>query len=147
MPVSIRDAAPVDIPAILTIEQSAPSAAHWYADQYQTLIGDGNIIVAEEAGRICGFLCTHVVAGEWEIENVVVDEKFRRHGIAAALMRILLSKWEAAAGAAVLLEVRESNAAARALYEASGLREVGRRRAYYGDPVEDAILYALYRQT
>jgi [ribosomal protein S18]-alanine N-acetyltransferase len=147
MPVSIRDAATADIPAILTVEQSTPSAAHWSADQYQTRIGDGSVIVAEEEGRICGFLCAHVVAGEWEIENVVVEEKFRRHGTGAALMRALLNKWEAADGAAVLLEVRESNAAAHALYKASGLREVGRRRAYYRDPGEDAILYARYRQT
>ena len=146
MPVSIRDAAPADIQAILTIEQSAPSAAHWPADQYTTRIKDGNVIVAEEEGKICGFLCAHVVAGEWEIENVVVDEEFRRNGIGAALMREVLNKWEAAAGAAVLLEVRESNAAARALYEASGLRDVGRRRSYYRDPGEDAILYARYRQ-
>lgn len=147
MPVSIRDGATADIPAILAIEQAATSAAHWSADQYQTRIGDGSVIVAEQEGRICGFLCAHVVAGEWEVENVVVDEGFRRHGIAAALMRALLTKWEVAAGTAVLLEVRESNAAARALYEASGFREVGRRGGYYGDPLEDAILYARYRQT
>ncbi len=147
MPVSIRDAAPADIPAILTIEQSAAPAAHWSADQYTCRIREGSVLVAEQDCRICGFLCAHIVAGEWEIENVVVEEEFRRRGIGAALMRTLLNRWEAAAGAAVLLEVRESNAAARALYEARGLREVGRRRRYYRDPVEDAILYARYRRT
>jgi len=147
MPVSIRDAAPADITAILTIEQSTPPAAHWSAEQYQSRIKDGGVMVAQREGRICGFLCVRVVAGEWEIENVVVDEEFRRHGIGAALMRALLNKWEAASGASVLLEVRESNAAARAVYEASGFSQVGRRRAYYGDLVEDAILYARYRRT
>jgi ribosomal-protein-alanine N-acetyltransferase len=147
MPVFIRDAVPEDLPAILAIEQSSPSAAHWSAGQYQTRIGDGSMMVAAEASKICGFLCAHVVAGEWEIENVVVDEQSRRRGIGAALVRALLNKWEAAGGSAVLLEVRESNAAARALYQASGLRDVGHRRGYYRDPVEDAILYARYRQT
>lgn len=147
MPVSIRDAALADIPAILIIEQAAPSAAHWSAEQYQTRIVDGSVIVAEEEGKVCGFLCARVVAGEWEIENVVVDEKFRRHGIAAALMRALLAKWEAASGAAVLLEVRESNIAARAFYEASGFSQVGHRRSYYREPAEDALLYARYRRT
>jgi [ribosomal protein S18]-alanine N-acetyltransferase len=146
MPVSIRDAVLADIPAIQKIEHAAPSAAHWSAEQYQTRIGAGSVILAEQASRICGFLCAHVVAGEWEIENVVVAEDFRRRGIGAALVRALLNKWETAGGSAVLLEVRESNASARALYEASGLRDVGRRRAYYREPVEDAILYALYRQ-
>jgi ribosomal-protein-alanine N-acetyltransferase len=42
-----------------------------------------------------------------------------------------------------LLEVRESNASARGLYEKQGFREAGRRRGYYTDPVEDAILYSL----
>ncbi len=146
MPVSIRDAASADIPVILTIERAAPSAAHWSADQYTSRINNGSVIVAEEEGQICGFLCAHAAAGEWEIENVVVDEEFRRHGIAAALIQALLTKWESDGGVAVLLEVRESNAAARALYEASGFREVGRRRGYYRDPAADAILYARYRQ-
>ena len=43
---------------------------------------------------------------------------------------------------AILLEVRESNRLARQLYEKRGFSEVGRRRAYYRDPVEDSILYA-----
>jgi [ribosomal protein S18]-alanine N-acetyltransferase len=101
--------------------------------------------VAESAGEVCGFICARVVAGEWEIENVVVAEKFRRCGIAAELMCSLIAQWENSAGSAVLLEVRESNAAARALYTKCGFRESGRRRAYYRDPVEDAILYARHR--
>jgi [ribosomal protein S18]-alanine N-acetyltransferase len=47
------------------------------------------------------------------------------------------------AAPAILLEVRESNLPARRLYEKHGFREVGRRRAYYRDPAEAAILYAL----
>jgi ribosomal-protein-alanine N-acetyltransferase len=43
----------------------------------------------------------------------------------------------------VYLEVRESNAPARALYEAFGFRAVGRRKAYYRHPVEDAIILRL----
>jgi ribosomal-protein-alanine N-acetyltransferase len=60
-------------------------------------------------------------------------------------MRSLIAQWEKFAGTALLLEVRESNAAARALYTNHGLREVGRRRGYYRDPVEEAVLYALLR--
>ena len=86
-----------------------------------------------------------IVAGEWEIENVVVAEEFRRQGIGAGLMRSVIAQWEKFAGAALLLEVRESNAAARALYTKHGFRETGRRRCYYRDPVEDAVLYALLR--
>ena len=59
-----------------------------------------------------------------------------------SLMRSLIARWEKFAGAALRLEVRESNAAARALYTKHGFRETGRRRGYYRDPIEDAVLYA-----
>ncbi len=142
MPITIRDAAPADTPAILLIEQFAPSAAHWSAEQYNARIQESSVIVAEQEAEICGFLCARIVAGEWEIENVVVAPAFRRQGIAAALMQSFIAKWQADAGESIHLEVRESNHAARALYEKSGLREVGRRRGYYRDPVEDAVLYS-----
>ena len=145
----IRAAVLDDVPAILALEQAAPVAAHWTAEQYkirvQSPVQAACALVAESQGNICGFLCANIAAGEWEIENVVVAEKFRRHGIGAELMRSLIAQWEKFAGTALLLEVRESNAAARALYTNHGLREVGRRRGYYRDPVEDAVLYALLR--
>jgi len=146
MSTRIRVAVADDISAILAIEQAAPTAAHWSADQYLSRIEDGYVIVAELEGRICGFLCARAPAGEWEIENVVVDAGFARRGIGKELMRELIKKWESGAGSVVLLEVRESNAAARALYEKSGLREVGHRRGYYREPVEDAVLYSRQRE-
>jgi ribosomal-protein-alanine N-acetyltransferase len=90
-------------------------------------------------------MCARIVGDEWEIENVVVAESFRRHGVATHLMRSLIATWNELAGKSILLEVRESNAAARALYVKHGLREVGHRPAYYCDPVENAVLYALHR--
>jgi ribosomal-protein-alanine N-acetyltransferase len=143
MPVAIRSAALNDVPAILAIEQQSPSAAHWTLEQYNRLVGSGVVLVAEEAGRLCGFVCAMAVAGEWEIENVVVAAELLRRGIADELVRELIRRAESEAAAAILLEVRESNLPARGLYEKHGLREVGRRPAYYRDPVEDAILYAL----
>lgn len=143
MPVAIRSAALNDVPAILAIEQQARSAAHWAPDQYSKLVGSGVVLVAEEAGELCGFVCAKALAGEWEIENVVVAAKFLRHGIANELVRELIQRATEEASSAVLLEVRESNLPARRLYEKHGFREVGRRRVYYRDPTEDAILYAL----
>jgi ribosomal-protein-alanine N-acetyltransferase len=147
MLVAIRSAALNDVPAILAIEQPAPGAAHWTSEQYHKLVGSGVVLVAEkaaeEAGQLCGFVCAKAVAGEWEIENVVVAAEFLRRGIANELVRELIRRVENEAASAILLEVRESNRPARGLYEKHGFREVGRRRAYYRDPVEDAILYAL----
>jgi ribosomal-protein-alanine N-acetyltransferase len=74
---------------------------------------------------------------------VVVAAEFLRRGIANELMRELIQSAQNEAASAILLEVRESNLPARGLYEKHCFREVGRRRAYYRDPAEDAILYAL----
>ena len=147
MPVVIRSAALNDVPAILAIAQQAPGAAHWTAGQYSKLVDSGVVLVAEEAaeeaGQLCGFVCAKGVAGEWEIENVVVASAFLRRGIANELVRELIQRAGNEAAPAILLEVRESNLPARRLYEKHGFREVGRRRMYYSDPAEDAILYAL----
>jgi ribosomal-protein-alanine N-acetyltransferase len=140
---AIRSAVLNDVPAILAIEQQAPGAAHWTRDQYNQLVSGGVVLAAEEAGQLCGFVCAQAVAGEWEIENVVVTARFLRRGIANELMRALIQRAKNEAASAILLEVRESNLAARGLYEKQGFREVGRRRAYYKDPAEDAILYTL----
>jgi len=143
MPVAIRSAALNDVPAILAIEQQAPGAGHWTFEEYNKLVGSGVVLVAEEAGKLRGFACARAVAGEWEIENVVVGDEFLRRGIANELVRELIQSARNEAASAILLEVRESNLPARRLYEKHCFREVGRRRAYYRDPAEDAILYAL----
>lgn len=143
MPLVIRPAALNDVPAILAIGQQAPGAAHWACDQYNQLVNSGVVLVSEEAGELYGFVCAQVAAGEWEIENVVVAPQFLRRGIANEMMRALIGRAKNEAAAAILLEVRESNLAARGLYEKHGFREVGRRPAYYKDPGEDAILYTL----
>ncbi len=143
MPVAIRSATLNDVPAILALEQQAPSAAHWTTEQYNKLLDVGAVLVAEEAGKLSGFVCAKAVANEWEIENVVVAAAFLRRGIANELVCELIQRAENEAASAIRLEVRESNGPARRLYEKRGFREVGRRRSYYRDPAEDAILYAL----
>ena len=143
MPVTIRSAVPDDVPAILAIEQQAASAAHWTQEQYAGLVRAGVVLMAEEDGKRCGFLCAKAVAGEWEIETVVVAEHVRRHGIADALLHELMQWVRRLDGIAVWLEVCESNLPARRLYEKHGFCETGRRCGYYREPVEDAVLYQL----
>jgi len=142
---TIRSAALNDVPAILVIERLAPSAAHWTPEQYNKLVDDdsGVVLVAEEGGQLCGFVCAKAVAGEWEIENVVVAAASLRRGVAKQLMRGLIQRARREAASAILLEVRESNLPARGLYLKHGFREAGRRRLYYNSPAEDAILYTL----
>jgi ribosomal-protein-alanine N-acetyltransferase len=143
MPVTIRPAVLSDVTAIVVVEQQAAYAAHWTSEQYENLLDSGIVLVANEADKLCGFVCAKRVAGEWEIENVVVTTKFQQRGIANTLVRALIERAKSETVSAILLEVRESNLPARRLYERHGFREVGRRRAYYRNPAQDAILYAL----
>jgi ribosomal-protein-alanine N-acetyltransferase len=141
MPVTIRSAVLDDVPALLAIEQEAASAAHWTPEQYASLVESGIVLVAEEGGNISGFVCAKIVAGDWEIENMVVAEQARRRAVGGGLLDELLRRARNQAGGAVWLEVRESNQPARRLYEKHGFRVTGRRREYYREPVEDAVLY------
>jgi [ribosomal protein S18]-alanine N-acetyltransferase len=141
MPVTIRLAMLDDVPALLAIEQEAASAAHWTREQYARLVESGIVLVAEEAGNISGFVCAKTVAGDWEVENLVVAKRGRRRGIGSGLLDELLRRARNDGSAAVWLEVRESNQPARRLYERHGFHEAGRRLGYYRDLAEDAVLY------
>lgn len=142
MPPNIRRARADDIPAIRALEQQAASAAHWPAEEYERRVDSGVIFVAEQDGQPCGFVCARGAAGDWELENIVVVSGLRRRGVADSLMRALLDQAGRAGASRIFLEVRESNLPARRLYEKHGFGDTGRRRSYYRDPPEDAILYA-----
>ena len=94
----------------------------------------------EEDGHLIAYGNASVIAGEGEILRIAVSKGFRSRGIG----RELLAAMEEAArrkGAKVLtLEVRESNLTARKLYFSAGFAEEGRRKDYYCDPKEDAII-------
>ena len=82
----------------------------------------------------------HHAADEGEILNLGVAPAHRRCGVGRALAIATLEQLSAAGVRQVFLEVRESNVAARRLYEALGFREVGRRDGYYRRPREAAVI-------
>jgi len=147
--VNLRPATPADIPRLMEIERAAATAARWTETNYRRLFaGTGEGVqrlawVLEDEGEIVGFLVASGVGTEWELENVVVAESARRRGLAARLLRHLLSVLPERDAGELRLEVRESNAAARALYAQAGFQECGRRADYYSSPQEDAVLYRL----
>ena len=103
-------------------------------------------LVAEDSvsGRVLGYAGLMVVADEGYITNVAVFPEYRRQGIAAQILQVFLQFAAANHLAFLTLEVRPSNAAAIALYEGFGFREVGRRRNYYDLPKEDALILTKY---
>ena len=97
-------------------------------------------IVAEGAdGEVLGYAGLHVVLNEGYIDNVAVRPACRRQGIAHRLLNAFC-RFGQEHLAFLTLEVRPSNTAAVALYTKHGFQEVGRRKDYYDNPVEDALL-------
>ena len=97
-------------------------------------------LVAEgQEGEVLGYAGLHVVLDEGYIDNVAVDPACRQQGIADALIDTF-TRFGAEKLAFLTLEVRESNLPAVSLYEKHGFYETGRRKGYYDDPKEDAIL-------
>jgi [ribosomal protein S18]-alanine N-acetyltransferase len=119
-----------------------------FADPWSTLdfrdcVSYALFLVAEDQGRIAGYVVALDAADEGEILNLAVAEGGRRRGLGRALVEAIVAALSERGVRQVYLEVRESNAAARALYAAFGFKDVGRRQAYYRRPVEDAIILRL----
>ena len=99
-----------------------------------------SFIVAEgEDGSVLGYAGLHVILDEGYIDNVAVHPDCRRQGIADKLLDVFC-RFGQANLAFLTLEVRPSNTAAVALYEKNGFTEAGRRKNYYENPREDALL-------
>jgi len=142
--VLIRAATPADIPEIRALERQADTAAHWALREYDALFAPEApqriALVAADDGALCGFAIARCARVEWEIENVMVAGAHRRRGVGRELVREILQAARDAEISFVLLEVRESNLAARQLYEALGFAQIGRRTGYYHEPNEDALV-------
>ena len=134
----LRRATKSDIPALLEIEMASFPQPHWPAKDFLKF----DTVVAVIDHRVAGFIVVREIfaAGkneqsEREILNLAIAPPFRRRGIATLLLRN-----ELRSNAIYFLEVRESNSAARKLYSLLGFVEVGRRKQYYRNPTETAIV-------
>jgi ribosomal-protein-alanine N-acetyltransferase len=89
--------------------------------------------------ELAGFLCSWLIAGELQIQNLATLPRLRRRGIAGNLLEHVIRRSRATGLTSIWLEVRLSNAPAIALYERFGFSACGRRPAYYPDG-EDALI-------
>lgn len=147
----LRAAAVEDVDAVLDLQRATPELPQWGRSVWEQLLracGEASaevgrrraVFVIEAACDVVGVIVVGLTAGVAEIESVAVAEAWRRCGLARALCRQGIAWAEAAHAESIELEVRASNEAARTLYEGLGFAEQGRRRGYYHDPVEDAVL-------
>jgi [ribosomal protein S18]-alanine N-acetyltransferase len=122
------------------IEQSV-FADPWSTQDFRDCLScDALFRVAETTDCVAGYVVALDAADEGEILNLAVAPGGRRRGLGRALVLEVLDALAGRGVRRVYLEVRESNAPARALYAAHGFTEVGRRKQYYRRPVEDAIV-------
>ena len=96
--------------------------------------------VAEEAGEILGYCGFLFVLDEAEIPNVCVKSSARKQGVGKQMMTVLIEEAQKLGMSVLFLEVRESNVAARRLYESLGFEKIGIRKNFYEQPVEHAVL-------
>lgn len=140
--VSLRVAHTGDVAQIATIEKSAFSDP-WPESAFRDFLDKPHVhitVAVDDRDQVAGYCVLIMVADEAEIANIAVSPERRRSGIAARLLDHAITTAREAHVAAMYLEVRTSNLPAKALYLSRNFRLVGRRRAYYQHPMEDALV-------
>jgi ribosomal-protein-alanine N-acetyltransferase len=140
----LRPATVADIESALVPIEVASQPHPWSAATFaQELSNEFSAVeVAEEHGRVVGFVVYWLVADEVHLLNVCVAPASRGRGVGRRLVERVLEVAAEHHADQVCLEVRASNNAALALYGALGFRRMGVRRRYYADNGEDAVLMA-----
>lgn len=143
--IRVRPAVQGDLSRLLEIAKHSVTAAQWNQAEYARLFApeveqNRTVLVVEQEAEAEGFIVARHLGQEWEIENIAVNGPARRRGLGTRLLGEFLDLARNRGADQVFLEVRESNLAARALYEKWSFMEAGRRKMYYADPAEDALV-------
>ena len=143
---NIRSIEERDVDVILAVQKSSPEIAQWAALDYARVARSEMAgWVAEESGKIVGFVIARQIANDVEVLNLAVRPESRRKGIGTSLLRAALTWGRGFHAEKALLEVRASNLAALRFYERHGFEVSGRRPRYYTAPIEDALLLTIVR--
>ena len=97
-------------------------------------------LVAVEDDNVVGYVGSQTVLGETDMMNIATHPDYRKQGIATRLILGLVDAQEKRGSHSLMLEVRASNETAISLYRKLGFSEVGRRKNYYRNPKEDALI-------
>jgi ribosomal-protein-alanine N-acetyltransferase len=141
-PVFLRRASEADTEALAALERAA-SPHPWSTSQLRAELVRGDpdaVLVLEGRGGLVAYCASRLLVDEVHIMNLLVHNVARRAGLGRFLLERAVARARRAGARLTLLEVREGNAGARALYRACGFAEIGRRRRYYTNPVEDALV-------
>jgi len=142
---NVRKMTVEDIPAVVELDQKSFSLP-WPERSFRFELTDNpasRCWVAEVDGKIVGMIVVWLIVDEAHVATLATHPDFRRHGIAKKLLSHALRYLIYEGAQSSFLEVRESNIAAQEMYRQFGYQESGRRRRYYKDNDEDAILMNL----
>lgn len=140
----IRRAELSDLPTIAEIEEGNLSPWSLASLENELMVNGGMQHIAESSdGKILGWSAIRVVPPEAELLRIVVADQFRQRGVATGILEFQLAALTGAAIESLFLEVRSLNKPAIFLYERFGFRKTGVRKAYYSEPVDDAVLMEL----
>ena len=147
--VVVRRAEERDVGRILEIE-TASFVDPWTGEAFRSSLTLPHLrfLVAEGdrapepggAAAVVGYVLAMVMGPEGEIADIAVAPEARGRGVGGVLLDRVMALVQHEGVGTIYLEVRESNVAARRLYESRAFRLVGRRRRYYQHPVEDALV-------
>lgn len=137
----IRKMRSADLPQVMLIE-FATFTMPWSEATFRGLLRrkDSDLIVADIKGEIAGYAVFWAVMDQGELGNVAVDDDHRGKGIGSKLIEAILQRADERGVKEIFLEVRKSNVRAQDLYKTFGFSEVGRRKNYYLEPLEDALV-------
>ncbi len=139
--VRLRKMRPGDIDPVMAIEReshTAPWTLRMLRDELTR--ANGIRLVADHDGEVLGYILVGLQVDVWHVLNVTVHPLHRGRGIGAALMSGAMEVGDVLPNIGYTLEVRVSNDRAIALYERLGFVTHGRRRHYYSDNGEDALI-------
>ena len=143
--IEVRSAAPADLGVMAAIH-AACFARNWSANEMAQFVdapGCLSLLASPASGQPArGFLIVRSAGDEAEILTLAVDPSHRRQGLARALLAAVIACLRQAGVQKLLLEVDETNAPARGLYQSLGAVAVGRRPRYY-EHGADADIFSL----
>ena len=145
MSMEIRRMTLDDLPAVIELD-SLSFTLPWPERSFRFELTDNpasRCWVVEQDGKVLGMIVAWMLVDEAHIATIATHPEHRRHGIARKLLMYALRYMSKEGAVTSFLEVRESNSAAQEMYRKFGYEEVGRRKRYYKDTNEDAILMTL----
>ncbi len=139
--ICVREMTPADAHVVFDIDRICFSEV-WseqiFLDLFQYT--SNHYYVVEQGHTLCGFAGISVAGDTADVMKIGVLPEYRRMGAAQQLLQMLLVKAKETGCEQVMLEVRESNAAARQLYRKNEFEELAVRKQYYTQPVENGIV-------